>query len=140
MTATNQPSRGRIIRLAYITRNLVQSDRNTVFVFGDNMEGRGYGGQAAAMRGEPNTIGVPTKWRPERDERAYFQDEDWDNTSVRHAIISALDRLAAALAEGRNIVIPANGLGTGLAELPQRAPRIHAYIECCIADLSRDIH
>ena len=76
MTTTDTPRPGRIIRLASITRALVRSKPGTIFVFGDNMEGRGYGGQAAAMRGEPNAIGVPTKWRPQRDERAYFRDED----------------------------------------------------------------
>jgi hypothetical protein len=136
MTATDKPPPGRIIRLAYITRALVQSNRETIFVFGDNMERRGYGGQAAAMRGEPNTIGVPTKWRPERDEGAYFRDEDWQNSAVRSAITTAFDRMANALAEGVDVVIPANGLGTGLAQLPQRAPKINTYIEGCIANLA----
>jgi hypothetical protein len=52
---------GKIIRVARITREMVQADRNTVYVFGDNVARHGLGGQAKAMRGEPNTIGVSTK-------------------------------------------------------------------------------
>jgi hypothetical protein len=81
------------------------------------------------MRGEPNAVGIPTKWKPERAASSYFCDDDWQNGDVRHAIFGAFNRIEAALAEGRDVVIPRDGIGTGLAELPQRAPKIHAYIE-----------
>lgn len=135
-TDTNQTAkRGHVIRLQRVTRDLVRSDRNTLYVFGDNMAGRGLGGQAAEMRGEPNAIGVPTKWAPERRESAYFTDADCTNRDVWHAIHGAFEQMRAALAEGRDVVIPADGLGTGLAELPRRAPKIHAQIEAAIAAL-----
>lgn len=127
--------RGRVIRLARITRAMVRADRRTVWVFGDNMEGRGLGGQAAAMRGEPNSVGVPTKWRPDRTFGAYFTDDDWRDGDVRHAIIGAFTELRAALDAGRDVVIPVAGLGAGLAELPTRAPALHARIERAIARL-----
>lgn len=130
--------RGRVIRLQRITRTLVQSDRDTVFVFGDNMEGRGLGGQAHAMRGEPNTIGVPTKWAPERRPAAYFSDDDRLNRAVWHAIREAFDKMRIALDTGRNVVIPSDGLGTGLSELPNRAPKLHAMIEAAIASLQEE--
>lgn len=132
-------TKGRVIRLQRITRALVQADRDTVFVFGDNMEGRGFGGQAKAMRGEQNTIGVPTKWAPERTPSAYFTDTDAMNRDVWHAIHDAFERIRAALAAGRNVVIPADGLGTGLAELPTRAPKIHAMIQATIEGLEADV-
>lgn len=128
-------TRGRVLRPAWITRATVQGDRNTVFVFGDNMEGRGLGGQAKEMRGEPNVIGVPTKWAPERRASAYFSDNDRLNRNVWHAIHQAFERMRAALDEGRNVAIPADGLGVGLAELPIRAPKLHAMIEAAIAEL-----
>jgi hypothetical protein len=130
--------RGRVIRLQRITRTLVQADRETVFVFGDNMQGRGLGGQAREMRGEPNTIGVPTKWAPERKAAAYFTDEDRLNRDVWHAIREAFDKMRAVLDAGRNVVIPADGIGTGLAELPTRAPKLHAMIEAAIASLQEE--
>jgi hypothetical protein len=39
------------------------------------------------------------------------------------------------LSVGRNVVIPSDGLGTGLAELPPRAPKLHAMIEAAIEGL-----
>lgn len=129
--------RGRVIRLDRITREMVRADRRTVFAFGDNLEGRGLGGQAGAMRGEPNTVGVPTKYRPGRAEADYFTDADWTNGDVRHAITGAFAELRAALDAGRDVVIPAAGPGTGLAELPTRAPALHARIERAIARLER---
>jgi hypothetical protein len=123
-----------------ITREEVRNHPERVYIFGDNMEGRGFGGQAAAMRGEPNAIGVPTKWQPERTPRAYFTDDDWCDGDVRHAIRQAFALIERALADGRDVVIPADGLGTGLAELPKRAPRIHRYIEDRIALLSERAH
>lgn len=127
--------RGQVIRLRRVTRAMVEMDRETLFVFGDNMLGRGFGGQAADMRGEPNTIGVPTKWAPDRRLGAYFTDAERNDPDVRHAIHKAFEAMRAALSEGRNVVIPADGLGTGLAELPTRAPRLHAMIEAAIASL-----
>lgn len=126
---------GHVIRLPRVTRLMVQADRLTVFVFGDNMEGRGMGGQAREMRGEPNAIGVPTKWRPGRADRDYFSDDDAKDRDVWHAIHGAFQRIRAALSDGRNVVIPADGLGTGLAELPTRAPKLHAMIEDAIKRL-----
>ncbi len=136
MNGARATGQGRVIRMRRIPREDVQSDWDTIFVFGDNMERRGRSGQAGAMRGEPNTIGVPTKWKPARTESAYFTDQDLHNEAVRQALRSAFDRMRAALAEGRNVVIPADGLGTGLAELPTRAPKLHAAIQASIAALS----
>ena len=129
------PPRGKVIRMQHVTRQFVRAHPRMKFVFGDNMIGKGYGGQAASMRGEPNAIGVPTKWAPERKESAYFTDYDTKNADVRHALIAAFNRIEAALRCGCDVVIPSDGLGTGLAELPTRAPEIHRWIEAHIAML-----
>ena len=65
----------------------------------------------------------------------YFNDAALDHVS--DAINDAFQRIEMALGAGRNVVIPADGLGTGLADLPRRAPRIHRYIEERIAKLER---
>jgi len=126
---------GKVIRLQYVTREMVRADPKTLFVFGDNIARTGLGGQAKAMRGEPNAIGVPTKWRPGRAERDYFTDDDAELFQVRDPIICAFHAMENALISGRNVAIPADGLGTGLAELPRRAPRIHRAIEARITAL-----
>lgn len=130
--------RGRVIRERLITRSMVQAMPEALFVFGDNLERRGMGGQAGAMRGEPNAIGVPTKWKPGRTPDAYFSDADAAFSRVRKPIIQAFQYIETALASGRDVVIPADGLGTGLAQLPTRAPGIHRAIERRIANLSRE--
>jgi hypothetical protein len=106
-----------------------------IFVFGDNMQRRGLGGQAKEMRGEPNAIGVPTKWRPDMRPEAFFSDADFDD--VRPSIDEAFNDISAYLDLGFDIVIPADSLGTGLADLPRRAPRIYRYIEDKIASLAK---
>jgi hypothetical protein len=128
-------TRGKVLRLKHITREMVQASRETVWVFGDNMARTGYGGQAAAMRDEPNAIGVPTKWAPNNRPTAYFTDEDWLNDKVSLAIHYAFRAMRVALDDSRDVVIPADGLGTGLADLPRRAPRIYREIEERIAAL-----
>jgi hypothetical protein len=128
-------SLGKVLRLKHVSRAMVQADRKTLFVFGDNIARVGLGGQAAAMRGEPNTLGVPTKWRPGRAEADYFTDADADLVQVRDPIVHAFHHMREALLAGRNVVIPADGLGTGLADLPRRAPRIHRAIEARISAL-----
>jgi nucleoid DNA-binding protein len=130
--------KGRVIRQKMIYRKDLRANPRRLFVFGDNMVRQGYGGQAAAMRGEPNAIGVPTKWRPDIDLGDFFEDGDLNNSEVKAAIDDAFDAIRNALAEGRDVVIPTDGLGTGLAELPQRAPKIHAYIESKINQVTID--
>ena len=58
---------GRLLRWKWITREELQRHPELIFVFGDNMLRKGFGGQAKEMRGEPNAVGVPVKWRPSRD-------------------------------------------------------------------------
>ena len=128
MNALSAPTApGRIIRLARMTRLQARANPQVLFVFGDNLVGAGFGGQAAELRGEPNAVGIPTKRAPRRDERAYFRDADL--TLAAPVISAAFARLAEHLADGGDIVWPAAGVGTGLAELPRRAPAIAAFIE-----------
>lgn len=47
---------GKVLRVKFITRQMVESAPNTIFVFGDNMLRVGMGGQAGAMRGCRNAM------------------------------------------------------------------------------------
>ena len=62
----------RIERMRNISRAYVRANRDKLFLFGDNLERRGFGGQAAAMRGEPNAVGIPTKKKPSYAGDAFF--------------------------------------------------------------------
>lgn len=126
-------SRGEVeFRRHYIRADLRREPR-TLFVFGDNMAQRGLGGQAKEARGEPNAVGVPTKWSPETNKAAYFSDVDL--AGVKGVLDHIFDGLNDHLRRGGKIVWPAKGVGTGLAGLPHRAPAIHAYITAKLAGL-----
>jgi hypothetical protein len=120
----------------HYTTVLVQQRRDVLFAFGDNMARYGFGGHANACRGQPNAVGIPTKWKPSMWDNSFFRDADFDR--VRPAIDEAFAKLADHLRAGGIVVLPAGGIGTGLAELPKRAPAIHAYITAQI-DLLREI-
>ena len=111
----------------HITRQMLRDNPNTLFVFGDNMLGRGLGGQAAEMRGEPNAVGIPTKYMPGMGEADFFIDDDIRKAKPR--IDAAFAKLLVHAAKGGEIVWPKDGIGTGLAELLKRAPKIWALIE-----------
>ena len=132
---------GKFIRMKFITRSIVQSMPNTLFVMSDNMKRTGVrkgAGQAAEMRGEPNVVGVPTKWYPSMAPSAFFNDNDWSTDSaVRNAVVSALDRLDNALARGIDVVVPEDGVGTGRALLKEKAPFIFGYISSRLEELER---
>lgn len=121
-------------RIKFITREYVRSNPDKLFLFGDNLERRGFGGQAAAMRGEPNAVGIPTKKSPSFAKAAFFTDEEFDLNKA--AIDDAFAWVKTAI-EGsyQIIVMPADGLGTGRAQLDTRAPCTFAYLQQKLAEL-----
>jgi hypothetical protein len=124
----------KIERTRFITRDYVRANRDKLFLFGDNLKRRGFGGQAAAMRGEPNAIGIPTKKGPTNSEGAFFSDNEFEHNKA--AIDAAFAEILDAATDSiRVIVIPADGLGTGRAQLATRAPRTFAYLQQRLAEL-----
>ncbi|MBK7510715.1 MAG: hypothetical protein IPI76_00365 [Chloracidobacterium sp.] len=125
----------RVLTMKWITRALVREHRDYIFLFGDNLARQGFGGQAAAMRGEPNVVGIPTKKLPSNNENAFFTDAEFEQNKA--AIDQAFERLSVIyLATDQIIVIPANGIGTGRAQLDNRAPLTFAYLQKRLGDLS----
>lgn len=124
---------GKVRRQKFIERNDCRDNLSScVFVFGDNMVRLGYGGQAANMRGEINVVGVPTKRFPGADDDDFFYDDDLDDPLVKNRIDAAFHEIAGLISDGIDVVFPEDGLGTGLADLPNRSPRIKAYIDAWI--------
>lgn len=107
--------------LSWITRDQLRAEPEARFVFGDNRERWGLGGQAGAMRGEPNAIGVATLYAPGDFYRP-------DDPLALATVASDLNQVALALAEGRIVYAPHDGLGTGLARLPEHCPALHRLI------------
>ena len=116
-----------VIHMTVFTRKIVQQSPDHLFVFGDNMRRTGLGGQAAECRGEPNAVGIPTKWYPSKHPSAYFRDGDLLEAQL--LIDEAFERLEQHLRDGKVVVWPLHGIGTGLANLDNCAPQIMAYIK-----------
>lgn len=117
----------------FITRTDLRRNPTWLFVFGDNLQRRGRGGQAREMRGEPNAVGIPTKRSPSMLARAFFSDDDY--TEVELPVQEAFERIEEHLAVNGVVVLPTKGVGTGLALLEFHAPKINAMIQNGIEDL-----
>jgi hypothetical protein len=122
---------GKVKYLPWITRNMLRAEPESIFVFGDNFKRVGMGGQAGAMRGESNALGVATKNAPGCSDADYFS----GSPKEAEMLLNELSVVVHALADGRTVYVPADGLGTGLSELPKRAPAlanlITAFFQAC---------
>ncbi len=94
-----------------------------VFVFGDNLERVGKGGQAV-IRDCPNAVGLASKIAPRDDDDAFFSD------GAAAAFEDELRRfdgmVGSRLRAGATVWWPADGIGTGLSAMPERAPGLYA--------------
>lgn len=113
----------------YISRQDLQRERHKIFLFGDNLLKEGCGGQAGAMRGEPNALGIPTKKAPYNFDLAFFNDAEFD------ANCREIDRAFDKIPPGVTVVIPIDGLGTGRAKLREKAPRTYEYLRKKLEEL-----
>ena len=96
----------------FIRREDLRKNPDKVYLFGDNTMHVGYGGQVGEMRGEPNAIGIPTLKEP----GVFFTDDEYDMN--RQIIDEAFRQIPA----DKTVVIPSDGLGTGIARLDRVAP------------------
>lgn len=104
------------------TRQDLRAFPNDIFVFGDNLVQEGYGGQAAAARGEPNAFGIATKVSPSQ----FLNDNMFEFMgSYYHKVFRELGQ---HLHDGATVVWPLDGIGTGLADLKAQAPRVNALL------------
>ena len=122
-----------VVRQKMIYRLDLQAHSNWLYLFGDNEERRGLGGQAIQMRGEPNAVGVRTKRRPRLKEGDFRTDEIF--AANCRLIEEDLAPVRQHLAAGGIVVMPEDGLGTGLAQLAERAPHTYAFLQEALASL-----
>ena len=116
-----------VIRQKFIKRDDLQSNPETLYLFGDNDLRSGYGGQAAEMRDEENAVGIRTKWKPTNHSSAFFRDTHAEE--VFGMIDEDLQPVIDHLRNGGMVIIPTDGLGTGLSKLPETSPIIYNYLE-----------
>lgn len=116
------------------TRKDVEADPDSVYLFGDNLADarKGYIPKftQAVIRGLKNAIGIPTKRDRGIKPFAYFTEADLEE--FKDYVDTAIHK---AIATGKPIVIPEDGIGTGAAELATRAPALAEYLNKALADL-----
>jgi len=110
----------------FIFRSDLRANPDVLYLFGDNLLRVGLGGQAKEMRGEPNAVGVATKRSPGMSTGDFFSDADY--WAIRKQIDTDLAPAFEHLVDGGVVVIPEDGLGTGLSQLPERAPKVNRYL------------
>ena len=112
------------IQMNWINHRIMDAHPDKIFLFGDNNQRRGMGGQAKHMRGHPQAVGIRTKHAPSMHPSAMWTDDTYDD-NVR--MIN--EDIQQAKSHNKQIVIPSAGIGTGLAKLNQNAPRTFAYLQ-----------
>lgn len=115
-----------IIYEGFWTVESVEEDKSSLYIFGDNNIGKGCGGQAI-IRNLPNSLGIPTKKLPNMSPEAFYSDNDFNNN--KEHIDSAIDLIKKESSNYEAVVFPKDGFGTGLARLPEVAPKTFEYVE-----------
>ncbi len=117
-----------ILRQKMIYRQDLKANPNVLYIFGDNLQREGLGGQAAEMRGEPNAFGIATKRTPGYLPQDFFYD---NQSEVKVWLDMEFNALTQELLTGKweAVVIPLDGIGTGLSRMPEFAPKALEYIE-----------
>ena len=105
------------------TPESVSADEGHYYLFGDNEEHVGTAGQAC-IRGLKNAFGIPTLKAP----GVFWSDDEFDSNC------KAIDQALSVIPTDKPWIMSADGLGTGLAELPARAPKTFAYLESRLAE------
>lgn len=117
-----------------ILRSDLIENPQALFVFGDNEARKGFGGQAGQCRGEENAIGVATKRGPSMVDSAFWSDMDFDRCAK---IVDAdLRPVFEHIQRGGVVVFPTSGIGTGLSQLPSRAPRLMEHIRNRVREMN----
>jgi len=110
-----------------IFREDLRANPKVIYVFGDNEQRLGLAGQAGEMRGEPNAVGIRTKWYPNMQPDSFFDDNDY--FAIKDMITDDWNGALVRAGYGLGIIVcPLDGLGTGLSELPTRAPQVYEFI------------
>jgi len=112
--------------MSYIKRKNIEKNRDILFVFGDNDERKGYGGQAKEFRGEINSLGVRTKKSPSNSPEAFYTDVEYEENCLK--IREDIDNI---IEESKKYVGTwiTDRIGEGHADLPRKAPLTFDFLQ-----------
>jgi hypothetical protein len=116
-----------IVERQYYSPKRCKDNPQNLYIFGENEEQKGTnirGAGQAIIRPENNSFGFCTK----RSIYEYWTDEEFeDNVCCIEEDIEDI-HLIMQSKQYDGVVFPINGLGTGLSQLPQKAPRTFIYL------------
>lgn len=92
-----------------ITKDFLDENTNSYFVFGDNLERWGYGG-AAKLRDHPRAIGFITKKFPDNQDESFYKPEEYSAV-----FFEELNKLKNLVEEKSDKTFYISQLGGGLA-------------------------
>lgn len=110
------------------TIDLCKANPEKLYVFGDNLIGKGKKGQAV-IRDCVNSFGIPTKRLPAMTQEAFFADRE----DEKEAVLKSLRQLYR-LSKDHTLVFPRSGLGTGLAQMDRRSPEIFKLMKSILKE------
>lgn len=124
-------SKPKLIRQDFISRADIQANPDLIYIFGDNDNRVGNGGQAKEMRGEPNSVGIRTKKAPSTDPSVYYNDDEYKENikKINEDILKIRNNYVL---KGKTLVLPSSGIGTGLSELEKRAPKTFSFLKAVL--------
>ena len=120
-----------------ITEDMILNSPETyIYIFGDNLEHRGFGGQAAVARQfvkEGRAFGITTKRKPSNTDDSYFSDRKDEIDAVR----KSFTQIRIFKKMGRKIIFFPH-IGEGLSDLQRRSPMIYGMIRGFIESFNGD--
>jgi len=108
---------------------------NFVFIFGDNLEKAGYGGQAAVARSFVicgKAFGIPTKRKPMNTPDSFFSDGE----DEAQAIAEAMAEIMMMALDGKHVVF-FPGIGEGYARMAEKSPNLLRTIKTFIDEMCK---
>lgn len=116
-----------------IKREKIKENPDVLYLFGDNLIRKGLGGQAKEMRGEENTLGIVSKKYPSNNLSSFYTDKDF--YSWLEVFSGDIKNLAEKINSGRYKALVIPPIGIGLADLPNKAPRIWKDLKTTLDNL-----
>ena len=118
------------IHKGFWKRSQVAQDTESVYVFGDNVHDSVFfyvpRSTQACIRQLHNVIGIPTKRSRWTNDEDYFNDSDLKSFSF--LLDFAIKEIKQKMEEGKTIVFPENGIGTGKALMAEKAPSLFKHL------------
>lgn len=108
-----------------ICEHLVKNS-NTLFVFDDNVKRCGKNGLSKLLRDKDYAVGIATSWSSDIDGDFYFTDDKFEE--IKDIIDKDIYRLYVYIDKGYDLIFPKKGIGSGLSDLPNKAPKVYEYL------------